>query len=48
MAFGDFNLRGAIETFGLQEDRDTDLFAQVAPLEVSSRELGSTSSRQWR
>jgi hypothetical protein len=35
MAFGDFNLRGAIETFGLQEDRDTDLFAQVAPLEVS-------------
>ena len=35
MAFSDFNLRSAVETFGLQEDRDSDLFAQVAPLDIS-------------
>ncbi len=35
MAFSDFNLRAAVETFGLQEERDSDLFAQVAPLELS-------------
>ena len=35
MAFNDFNLRSAVETFGLQEDLDTDLFAQVAPLEIN-------------
>jgi hypothetical protein len=33
MAFSDFNLRTAVETFGLQEERDTDLFARVAPVE---------------
>ena len=36
MAFSDFDLRTAVETFGLQEDRDTDLFAAVAPLELSA------------
>ncbi|MGH7169851.1 MAG: hypothetical protein ACRELG_06215 [Gemmataceae bacterium] len=35
MAFSDFTLRSAVETFGLQEDRDSDLFAQVAPLEIN-------------
>jgi hypothetical protein len=35
MGFSDFNLRTAVEAFGLQEDRDTDLFAEVAPLEPS-------------
>lgn len=35
MAFSDFNLRSALETFGLQEDRDTDLFARIAPLELN-------------
>ncbi len=35
MAFSDFNLRTAVDTFGLQEDRNTDLFARVAPLEPS-------------
>jgi hypothetical protein len=33
MAFSDFDLRAAVETFGLAEDRDADLFAGVAPLE---------------
>jgi hypothetical protein len=35
MSFSDFSLRRAIETFGLQEDRDTDLFAAVEPLTPS-------------
>src|SRR6266540_1882666 len=35
MAFSDFDLRRALDTFGLTEDRDTDLFADVAPLEPS-------------
>ncbi len=35
MAFSDFTLRSAVETFALQEERDSDLFAEVAPLEVS-------------
>ena len=41
MAFSDFTLRSAVETFGLQEGRDSDLFARVAPLEISvfTREL---------
>jgi hypothetical protein len=36
MSFRDFDLRRAVETFGLQEDRDTDLFAAVEPLTPSS------------
>jgi hypothetical protein len=36
MAFSDFNLRNAIETFGLQEERDTDLFAQIPSVEPSA------------
>lgn len=35
MAFSDFTLRGAVEKFGLQEERDTDLFAATTPLSVS-------------
>lgn len=35
MAFSDFTLRSAVETFGLQEDRDSDLFARIAPLHLS-------------
>jgi hypothetical protein len=36
MAFSDFDLRRALDTFGLTEVRDVDLFADVAPLEPSS------------
>ena len=32
MSFSDFDLRRAVDTFGLQEDRDCDLFATVEPL----------------
>ena len=35
MAFSDFNLRTALQTFGLTEQRDVDLFADVAPLNTS-------------
>ena len=35
MAFSDFDLRAAVQTFGLREERNTDLFAGVAPLEPS-------------
>jgi hypothetical protein len=35
MAFSDFDLRTAVRTFGLQEERDTDLFPAVTPLEPS-------------
>jgi hypothetical protein len=35
MSFSDFDLRRAVDTFGLQEDRDSDLFAPVAPLAPS-------------
>src|SRR5579872_6732476 len=35
MAFSDFNLRRAVDTFGLDEDRNTDLFATVEPLAPS-------------
>jgi hypothetical protein len=35
MAFSDFDLKTAIHVFGLVEDRGTDLFADVAPLEPS-------------
>ena len=35
MAFSDFDLRTAVQTFGLREERDTDLFAGVAPLAPS-------------
>jgi hypothetical protein len=35
MAYPDFDLKTALSTFGLIEDRDTDLFAAVAPLEPS-------------
>lgn len=35
MAYSDFTLRGAVDAFGLQEELNTDLFAQVAPLELS-------------
>src|SRR5438105_1717349 len=36
MSFSDFDLRRAVETFGLQEDRDSDLFAAVEPLVPSA------------
>jgi hypothetical protein len=35
MAFSDFDLRTAVQTFGLREDRDADLFPDVDPLEPS-------------
>jgi hypothetical protein len=35
MAFGDFDLTTAVQKFGLSEDRTTDLFATVEPLEPS-------------
>ncbi len=36
MSFSDFDLRRAVDTFGLQEDRDSDLFAAVEPLVPSA------------
>ena len=33
MAFSDFDLRTAVDTFGLREERDTDPFAAAPPLE---------------
>jgi len=36
MAFSDFDLRTALETFDLTEERRTDLFGTIAPLEVSA------------
>jgi hypothetical protein len=36
MAYSDFDLKTALHTFGLSKDVDTDLFANVAPLEVSA------------
>src|SRR5262245_16031821 len=35
MAFSDFDLKTAIHSFALTEERDTDLFATVEPLEPS-------------
>ncbi len=35
MAFGDFDLKTAVQKFGLTEHRNTDLFAAVEPLEPS-------------
>jgi hypothetical protein len=35
MAFSDFDLKTAVQRFELREDRDTDLFAGVQPLEPS-------------
>jgi hypothetical protein len=35
MAFSDFDLRTVVNTFGLREKRDTDLFPDVAPMEPS-------------
>lgn len=35
MAYGDFDLKTAIRTFGLTENRDTNLFQDVKPLEPS-------------
>ena len=35
MAFSDFDLGTAVDTFGLREERNADLFAGVAPLEPS-------------
>jgi hypothetical protein len=35
MAYADFDLKTAVQTFGLREYRDKDLFAKVAPLEPS-------------
>jgi hypothetical protein len=35
MAYSDFDLKTAVHTFGLAEDRNSDLFAAVAPLEPS-------------
>jgi hypothetical protein len=36
MAFSDFDLRRAVDTFGLQEERDTDLFGDVPALTPSA------------
>jgi hypothetical protein len=36
MAFSDFDLKTAVQTFALSEERDTDLFAGVEPLEPSA------------
>jgi hypothetical protein len=36
MAFSDFDLKTAVHRFALTEDRDTDLFAAVEPLEPSA------------
>jgi hypothetical protein len=36
MAYADFDLKTAVQKFGLSEHRDTDLFAAVAPLEPSA------------
>lgn len=33
MAYSDFDLKTAVQSFGLTEERDTDLFAAVPPLE---------------
>jgi hypothetical protein len=41
MAFSDFDLKTAVRTFALAEERDTDLFADVEPLEPSE------SLRAW-
>ena len=35
MAFSDFDLRTAVDTFGLREKRDVNLFPDVAPIEPS-------------
>jgi len=35
LAYNDFDLKTAIETFSLTEDRDADLFSEVAPIEPS-------------
>ncbi|HVS35690.1 MAG TPA: hypothetical protein VMS17_08910 [Gemmataceae bacterium] len=35
MAFSDFDLRTVVDSFGLREERNADLFAGVAPLEPS-------------
>jgi hypothetical protein len=35
MAYGDFDLKTAVRTFGLTEERDIDLFAAVEPLGLS-------------
>ena len=35
MAYSDFDLGTAVDTFGLREERNVDLFAGVAPLEPS-------------
>jgi hypothetical protein len=41
MAYGDFDLKTAVQRFGLLEERDTDLFAHVQPLDPS------VSLRDW-
>ena len=35
MAYADFDLKRAVHTFGLIEERSTDLFARIEPLEPS-------------
>jgi hypothetical protein len=35
MAYGDFDLKTVVQTFGLNEDQDADMFAAVEPLEPS-------------
>ena len=35
MAYADFDLKRAVHTFGLTEERNTDLFAGIEPLEPS-------------
>src|SRR5439155_20525696 len=35
MAYADFDLKRAVHTFGLTDERNTDLFARIEPLEPS-------------
>ena len=35
MAYSDFDLKTALKTFGLSDDRDTDLFAAIDPIPIS-------------
>jgi len=36
MAYGDFDLKSALHTFGLTENRKTDMFVDVEPIEPAS------------
>ncbi len=47
MAYADFDLRKAVQSFGLTENDETDLFGDVQPIEPSdSSASSSTNSRR--